>query len=156
MKKVLIALDYDQSGQKVAETGYEMAKAMNAGVYLLHVVADPAYYSDLEYSPITGFMGLMDPVNLQPDSSGGLKEASFSYLEKIRQQLGDDTIRTVVKEGDKAESILAAAKELKVDAIIMGSHSRRWLDEILMGSVSEKVLKHTTIPVLIVPTRQKK
>ena len=45
MKKILIALDYNPTAQKIAETGFSLAKAMNAQVVLLHVIADPVYYS---------------------------------------------------------------------------------------------------------------
>ncbi|MBN1132137.1 MAG: universal stress protein [Bacteroidales bacterium] len=156
MKKVLIALDYDQSGKKVAETGYSMAGSMDAEVTLLHVIADPTFYSDLDYSPITGFLGYMNMSHLQMESLEGLKEASLQYLDKIKKHLGDNSIRTIIKEGDKAGSILETARELHADAIVMGSHSRRWLDDILMGSVTEKVLHQTSIPVLVVPTKQEK
>ena len=156
MKKVLIALDYDPTAQKVAEIGFSMAKAMKAGIILLHVIADAAFYSALEYSPITGFAGYMDMSNTQLNSVDGLKKASHQYLEKVKHHLGDKTIQTIIKEGDSAESILVSAKELHIDTIVMGSHSRRWLDEILMGSVTEKVLHHTTVPLLIIPTKQKK
>jgi len=47
MKKVLIALDFGPSAQVIAETGYNLAKSMNAEVYLLHVTADATYYSAL-------------------------------------------------------------------------------------------------------------
>ena len=50
IKKVLIALDYNPTAQKVAETGYSISKAMNAEVILLHVISDPVYYSSIEYS----------------------------------------------------------------------------------------------------------
>jgi nucleotide-binding universal stress UspA family protein len=50
MKKVLIALDYNPTAQKVAEVGFSMAKAMNAEITLLHVIADPVYYSSPGYS----------------------------------------------------------------------------------------------------------
>jgi nucleotide-binding universal stress UspA family protein len=49
-----------------------------------------------------------------------------------------------------------AADELHADIIILGSHSRKWLENIIMGSVTEKVLHNTKIPLLIVPTRNKK
>ncbi len=62
----------------------------------------------------------------------------------------------MVKEGDFADSILVTAKEMHADIIVMGSHSRRWLEGILMGSVTEKVLHHTSIPVCIIPTKQNK
>jgi nucleotide-binding universal stress UspA family protein len=40
------------------------------------------------------------------------------------------------------------------ELIVMGSHSRKWLDAILMGSVTEKVLHHTVLPLYIVPTKK--
>jgi nucleotide-binding universal stress UspA family protein len=70
--------------------------------------------------------------------------------------LGDKTIQTIVKEGDFADSILATAKELKADVIVIGSHSRKWLENVVMGSVTEKVLHNTLIPLLIVPTKKSK
>lgn len=156
MKKVLIALDYDPTAQRVAEIGFSMAKAMKAEIILLHVIADQAFYSSLEYSPITGFVGYMDMNSLQSNSVDGLKNASLQYLEKIKQHLGLKTIQTIVKEGDPAESILASAKELHIDMIVMGSHSRRWLEKILIGSVTQKVLQDIMVPILIIPTKQKK
>jgi nucleotide-binding universal stress UspA family protein len=55
MKKILIAIDYNPTAQNIAQTGYSLAKSMNAEVTLLHVVADYTYYSSLDYSPILGF-----------------------------------------------------------------------------------------------------
>jgi nucleotide-binding universal stress UspA family protein len=156
MKKILIALDYDPTAQKVAEAGYSLAKAMNAEVTLLHVISNPVYYSTREYSPIMGFEGFMAMGPLESVSVDGLKNASLQYLEKTKQHLGDKTVQTLVKEGDFADSILKTAKEIHTDIIVMGSHSRRWLEEILMGSVTEKVLRHSSIPVFIIPTKQKK
>jgi nucleotide-binding universal stress UspA family protein len=154
MKKVLIALDYDPTAQKVAEEGFSLAQAMKAEVILIHVIADPVYYSSREYNPIMGFGGYIDRDFLQSDVQDGLNKASQHFLNKSKQHLGDDTIQTQVKEGDFAESILAAAEEVKADCIVMGSHSRRWLESIIMGSVTEKVLHQTTIPLCIIPTKK--
>jgi nucleotide-binding universal stress UspA family protein len=156
MKKVLIALDYDPTAQKVAETGFSMAKAMNAEVILLHVITDPVYYSSAEYSPIMGFDGFMNTGQFQLDSLDGLKKASLYFLDKTKHHLGDDAIQTMVEEGDYAESILKTAKRLHADIIVIGSHSRKWLENIVMGSVAEKVLHHTSIPLFIVPTKRQK
>jgi nucleotide-binding universal stress UspA family protein len=156
LKIVLIALDYDPTAQKVAEVGFSMAKAMNAEVILLHVISDPIYYSSVEYSPIMGFNGFMETAQLQLDSVDSLKIASQQFLDKSKLHLGDKTIQTMVKEGELSESILKSAKELKADIIVMGSHSRRRLDEIIMGSVTEKVLHHTSIPLFIIPTKKQK
>ena len=153
MKKVLIALDYNPSAQKVAETGFSLAKTMGAEVILLHVMSDPVYYSSTEYSPIMGFTGMeMSPVQLE--SIDGLKRASQYFLDKSKHHLGDDTIQTLVKEGDFAEVILESAKDLHADIIVMGSHSQKWLEKIVMGSVTEKVLYETSIPLFIVPTKK--
>ena len=133
----MIALDYNPTAKKVAETGFAMAKAMNAEVVLLHVISDPVYYSSTEYSPIMGYSGNMDIVQLQVDSVDGLKEASQLFLDKTKLHLGDETIQTLVKEGDFAKSILKAAKESHADIIVVGSHSRKWVENIVMGSVTD-------------------
>ncbi|MEP6674144.1 MAG: universal stress protein [Ferruginibacter sp.] len=153
MKKILIAIDYDPSAQKVAETGYQLAKAMNASVVLLHVVAEPSYYSSMDYSPImgfTGFMGVTDP-NI-PELNEELKRESLRFLEESKAHLGDENIRTVIVEGIFSEAILEVAKNEAADIIVLGTHSRHGLDKLLMGSVAEKVFHHSSIPLFIIPT----
>ena len=153
MKKILIALDYDPSAQKIAETGYAFAKSMNAQLILLHITSDPAYYSSLNYSPIMGFDSFSNLDIIQTDTTEVLKKAAQEYLDKIKQHLGDKSIQTVVKDGDFGQSILDTATEMNVDVIVMGTHSRRGLDKILMGSVAEKVLHKSSIPLFIIPTK---
>ena len=156
MNKVLIALDYDPTAQKIAETGFSLAKAIGAEVTLLHVITDASYYSALEYSPITGFLGFSEGDLSHLLEDNGLKNATKNYLDRVKERFGDSTVQTVVKEGDYAEAILKTAKESHAGIIVMGSHSRRWIDEILMGSVTEKVLHNTSIPLFIVPLRKHK
>ena len=154
MKKVLIALDYNPTAQKVAETGISLSKAMNAEVILMHVIGNSNYYSSLEYSPIMGFSGFTNAGLLESFDNAGLKESSHEFLNKTKEHLGDETIQTVVTEGDFAESIIETAKEFHADIIVLGSHSRRWLEKVVIGSVTEKVLRHSRIPLFIVPTRE--
>jgi nucleotide-binding universal stress UspA family protein len=153
-KKVLIALDYNPTAQKVAEEGFSMASDMKAEIILLHVISDPVYYSSTEYNPIMGFNGFMETGPYEPYSIEGLKHAALQFLEKTKNHLGDKNIVSIVKEGDFAESILKTAKELHADIIILGSHSRKWLENIVMGSVTENVLHHTPIPLIIIPTKK--
>lgn len=153
MKKILIALDFDPTAQKVAEVGYSFATSLSAEVILIHVIVDPIYYSSIESYPIMGYTGsLITPFQI-PDVEETKKESGM-FLNKIKVHLGDDNIETIIKEGDFAEVILQTAQELKVDAIVMGSHSRRWLEEIIMGSVTEEVLRHSTKPLFIIPTHK--
>jgi len=154
MKKVLIALDYNPTAQKVAETGYSLAKSLNAQVILLHVITNPTYYATSDFSPIMGYNGYVDVSPTILESAEGLRDASLQYLDKTRQHLGDRAIQTLVNAGDTAETILDTAKDVQADIIVMGSHSQKWLENILMGSVTEQVLKMSSIPLFIIPTKK--
>jgi len=154
MKKVLIALDYDPTAQKVAETGFSLAKSMNAEVILLHVIKGSSNYATPGHFPIMGYTGYVDVSPTVLESADGLESASLQYLDKTRQHLGDKTIKTLVKEGEVADTILKTAEELHSDIIVLGSHSQKWLENILMGSVTEKVLHDSSIPLFIVPTKK--
>ncbi len=154
MKKILIALDYNPTAQKVAETGYALAKALKAKVTLLHVITDPVFYTTTDFSPIMGYNGFVDVTPTVLDSVEGLKEASLQYLDKTRQHLGDSKIETTVVEGDIAGAILDAAEALHADVIVLGSHSQKWLENILMGSATKEVLNQSKVPLFIVPTKK--
>ena len=155
MKRVLIALDYNPTAQKIAEMGYALAKTMGAEVALLHVISDPVYYASTDYSPIMGFTGYLNNDPLQLNTIEMLKTASLNFLDKSRSHLGDASIQILVAEGDFAEAILKSAKNQHADIIVIGSHSRKWLENIVMGSVTEEVLHHTTIPLYIIPTKSR-
>jgi nucleotide-binding universal stress UspA family protein len=151
MKKVLIALDFDPTAQKVAEVGYSLANSLGAEITLLHVIVDPIYYSSIESFPIIGYTGsIVTPMQIL--NTEETKKESGLFLDRIKKHLGDDTIHTLLKEGDFATVILNTAEELHTDIIVMGSHSRRWLDDILMGSVTKEVLHQSTVPLFIIPT----
>ncbi|MGN6195687.1 MAG: universal stress protein [Ginsengibacter sp.] len=151
MKKILIAIDYNPTAQNIARSGYSLAKSMNAEVTLLHVVADYTYYSSLDYSPILGFDSFSNLGMIQTNTVTELQNAAKDYLQKMKSFLGDDAIQIITKDGDSGDSILDAAKETNADIIVMGSHSRHGLDKILMGSVAEKVLRNSRIPLFIIP-----
>ncbi|HLN22161.1 MAG TPA: universal stress protein [Bacteroidales bacterium] len=154
MKTVLIALDYDYSARKVAESGHLLATSMNAKTVLLNVISDDVYYSSLEYSPITGFTGFSNADFTLMASSEGLASASGFFLEQIKSHLHDESIQIVVGKGDFSDTILKTATDMEADVIVMGSHGRKWLDHILVGSVTEKVLHQTKIPLFIVPVKE--
>ena len=145
VKRVLIALDYDETAEKVALQGFAMAKAMNAEVILLHVISEqPAYYSSYTYTR-----------EWQVDIISDLRVAIQKFLDKAKRQLGDESIRTEIEFGDIAYVILGTAKDLNADIIVMGSHSRKWLENIILGSQAADVLKKTAIPLYIIPTKKR-
>ena len=153
MKKILIALDYDPSARKIAEGGHALAKSMNAKAILLHVISDAAYYTSLNYPEIMGFDSFNNLDIVHPEIIPQLKKAAQEYLNKSKEHLKDETIETLIRDGDFANCILDTAKEIKADVIVIGTHSRRGLDKILMGSVAEKVLHHSTVPLFIIPVK---
>ena len=145
INKVLIAMDYEETSQKVAEAGYSLATAMNAETTLMHVISEqPVYYSAYTYMR-----------ELRVDVLGDLKKTTQNFLNKAKKHLGDEDIQTVLIEGEIADTILKTAKDMKVNIIVMGSHSRKWLESIILGSQAEDVLTNTPIPVLIVPVKKK-
>ena len=145
MKKILIALDIHPSSQKIIEAGYALAKDMNATVVLLHVRIDLVNYF-LTYKKMSA---------LKLDSIDNFGVTAHDFLEKSKKSPADDMIQVIVKQGDFAEAILKTAKEMDVDIIVMGSHNTQWLEEIVMGRVTDDDLQQTEIPILIIPTRKK-
>lgn len=150
MKTILIALDYGTSAQKIAEKGVELAKGAKANIVLLHVVAEESYYSMIDSAPFISyygadFFGMADTDNLV--------DSSLQFLEKIRENLKDTSIRTIALQGDCAEVILETAQKEKAHAIVIGSHSHNWLEKAVMGSVAESVLAGTKIPLYLIPVK---
>lgn len=154
MKKVLIALDYSPTAMKIADVGFSIAKAMDAEVTLLHVLSNPVFYSSAVYDPIMGFTGYPEFDPNMVNVNDMLKNSSQLFLEKTKEHLGDSKIKTIVVEGDYAEAILKTAKDIKAELIVIGTHSQKWLEKILIGSTTEDVLYYSKIPLLIVPTKK--
>jgi nucleotide-binding universal stress UspA family protein len=152
MKKVLIALDYNPSAEKVAALGYEVARSMNAEITLVHVITDPTYYA-LEYSPIMGYQGSYtdNSIALVED----IKKEAEKFLTASVNHLGNSNIKTAVIEGETTDSILQYALDWGADLIVMGSHTHTGLERLLVTDVAADILKRSKIPLLTIPTDEK-
>lgn len=155
-KKVLIALDYNATANKIATVGYSFAKAMNAEITLLHMVENETYYTSFITSPISGIGDFDSATFFQYLNTDSPTDAANYFLDKIKRHLKDEDIITLVEKGNLADGILLVAKKLKVDLIIAGSHSQKWLEKLLIGSTTETILKKTSIPLMIIPTGKNK
>ncbi|MHB9142667.1 MAG: universal stress protein [Paludibacter sp.] len=144
MKKILIVLDLHPSEKKIMETGYSIAKDMKATIVLLLVKIELVNYS-LTYKKMAA---------IKPNNIDRFEQAVLDFSEKLKQDTADDTIHTIVKQGYFAKSILDTAKEMGIDLIVMGSHNTKWLEEIVIGRVTNDDLQQTEIPILIIPTRK--
>ncbi len=154
MNKVLIALDYNPTAEKIAEVGFSLAKAMQAEIVLLHIISTPIDYTSTVYDPLMGFTGFANVDLYKPDIEL-LKNSALDFLTNVKNHLGDSQIETIVKEGDYAQTILETANLARADVIVLGTHSKKWLETIFLGSTTKEVLNQTNIPLFIVPTKKK-
>jgi nucleotide-binding universal stress UspA family protein len=155
MKNILIAVESSDSAKKVALTGYDISRALKAQVSLLHVVHEPTSFSSLKFSPIMGYDNSSGLETVESDKLPELMEKSARFLNYLKEFLDDEAISTVVKTGEYWETILETAHELKAELIVVGTHNRKGIERLFSGSIAEKVLHHSAVPVLIVPLDQK-
>lgn len=128
MKKILIAIDYNPSAEKVAEAGYAIAKAMQAAITLIHVITEPAYYA-IGYSPIMGYQGGYTSGTIAVVED--IKKEASNYLDKVVRHPGDKNISTMVLEGETEDSIMQYGEKWNADLIVIGSHRHKGLDKLL-------------------------
>ncbi len=152
MKKVLIALDYHSNAKEIAKIGHQLAKDIGAQAILIHIVDDEENYIP-QYDPILGLGGFDYTVFSNARDTTGFIDSSLYYLNTIKANLKDDSIQTFVNSGNPTVEILANANDFKAKIIVMGTHSKRWFEKILMGSVAESVLESSKIPVLLIPCK---
>ena len=139
-KRILVPLD----GSKVAEGVLPHAKSLayseGAELVLLTVAANPA----MEFM-------FADPGSAQ-EAIFEQEEKSKQYLSEIENKLKLEGFRTstLMRVGSVAEVILGVAEELQVDAIAMSTHGRTGPARWLLGSIAERVVHNSEIPVLLI------
>jgi nucleotide-binding universal stress UspA family protein len=151
IKKILIGIDDSDFAEHAAEYGFDIAHSFKAHVGLVHIVEPMIMPSTSNPDVVLGSapqsLGINDfeLLNIQND-------ASETLIEQTIKKFGRDLEVTHFNEyGNKANGIIDCSKEFKADLIVIGTHSRTGLDRLLMGSVAEHVVRHSEIPVLVVP-----
>jgi nucleotide-binding universal stress UspA family protein len=137
----LVPTDFSPASDAAVACAKEMARAFNARLTLLHVVTDPRA------------SGAWAPDVYVPASP----EMRARFLQQAREQLQatltaeEQTQFSVTIEariGAPAEVIRELADEQKVDLIVMGTHGRRGLSHMFLGSVAERMVRNAPCPVL--------
>jgi nucleotide-binding universal stress UspA family protein len=140
-KKILLPTDGTELSGMAIEGGLEFAKALGASVVGVTVI-EPYSYSNLsEYRPET-----LD------DYEQRMLKAAAERLGKVadaaaRAGIAVETV--TVKSFSPYEAIIDTAKSTGCDVIFMASHGRKGLSAVLLGSETQKVLTHSTIPVMV-------
>ncbi len=138
-KHILLAADFSDQGQKVANKAKELARSNQAQLSVIHVV-DNLPISDASYGPIIPFDG---------DLTEQLMEAAKKRLAKIAGELGVSENKQWLEVGSPKLEIVRVAEENAVDLIVVGSHGRHGF-ALLLGSTANGVLHHAQCDVLAV------
>jgi nucleotide-binding universal stress UspA family protein len=154
IKKILIGIDDSKYAENAAKYGFDIAHKFNAAVGLVNIV-EPAVMPQMA----TG----SDPVMGLPMQGAGIESMEILDIQKnqsesivdstIKRFAGDMKVTHFTEYGSTADGIITCAKEFGADLIVIGTHSRSGLDRLLMGSVAEHVVRHSEVPVLVVPMK---
>jgi nucleotide-binding universal stress UspA family protein len=143
VRKLLAAIDFSPVSAAVVEQAASLAEAFSAELTLIHVAA-----------PDPDFVGYAaGPQTVRDDRAREIR-TEHRELRAIAEALQDRAIsaRALLIQGPTVEKILAEGQRLRADVIVIGSHGHGGLYRLLLGSVSEGVVRATRCPVLVVPS----
>ena len=140
MKKILIAIDDGPTAEKVAAAGLDFGKHLHAELALLSVVNSAALMTD----------GAVTPQELSEVMINDFRKNHLLLIDKVFKA---NKIFTFVEVGKLPETIIKVASEWDADVIVIGTHGRTGMSHLVLGSVAEKVIRHSAKPVLVIPTK---
>ena len=140
LQKIVCALDLSEHSKAVAEYATMLARMAGAEIVAVYVAPTLTQYTGFHVPPntIDSFVG---------EIVTGAEKAMSAF---VAEYFADVEVRAEVVVGYAAEEILAVAEKEAADLIVMGTHGRKGIDRILFGSVAEKVVKNSTLPVLTI------
>jgi nucleotide-binding universal stress UspA family protein len=157
MKKILVAVDFSKGTGPLVQQAAELGKELGAAVWVVHATSDAlqaAYVSspfvDFSSEYVAAPGGDVETVRELCAQEYKREHESLLHISARLREEGLDAQALLLK-GDAAELILKKAGELDADIIMMGSHGHGMLRKMLVGSVTEAVLRKAPCNVLIVP-----
>ncbi|MBB6111234.1 universal stress protein [Mucilaginibacter lappiensis] len=151
ISKILIGIDDSAYARNAAAYGFDMARDYKAAVGLVHII-EPMVIPSTPADNLTG---------ISMDSAFGIQEVELSEVQTNQTEIlinntikefGDGLEITAFKQyGSRADGIIDCCKEFDADIIVIGTHKRSGFDRLLIGSVAEHVVRHSAVPVLVVP-----
>jgi nucleotide-binding universal stress UspA family protein len=143
-KRLLVATDGSELSNKAVNSAIDLASAIGAEMVALYVV--PHYPTNYFEGGIS-----MSPTEVSKTEKKWAEDGQ-AIVEKVRQDAAAKGVTAngvTVRSGMVAESILSSAKKHDCDLIVMASHGRKGIQRVLLGSETQQVLTHSTIPVLV-------
>jgi len=143
-KHVLLPTDGSPVARKAIRAGVALAKKLGARVTAYHALdsVQPYIYSE----------GVVISTAMLRDVDKQARDRGMKYLAEVEKaaKAARVTCRTLItKPATPYQGIVAAAKKQRCDVIFMASHGRGELATLLLGSVTQKVLAHSKVPVLV-------
>lgn len=133
---IVVAVDFEAASEKALQLGAELAAKLGCELALVHVYQLPIYtYPGLEPGVLPAY---------QSEVTAAAKRA----LDGLATQHG--VARAFLRQGDPATEVLAALDELHPKMLVVGTHGRRGLSHLLLGSVAEKIVRRAMVPVVTV------
>jgi len=144
-KKILVPHDFSSSANQAAALARDVAKMCGGELVLLHVIELPFQITpDTVVTP----PGSGAPISVKQYA----ENAAAGHLKDLVDRLSKDgvTPKTAVRIGNPVDEILRFIDESKSDLTVMGTHGRTGLRHLVIGSVAERVVRHSGPPVLTV------
>jgi len=161
-KKILYATDLSETAVHSFSYAVSLANMYGAGMTILHVLAEfpgEEFITNMINSDTwqeikrRHYSEARDQLIGKKRDHVALKEVLEAFSEEAKTDGEDQAFVTdeiLIKNGDPAEIIVQTAKEQKCDLIVMGTHGHGAIADVLIGSTAKRVVRHSTIPVLVI------
>jgi len=139
---ILVPVDFSVATQKVIQEARSLAEKLSAKIWLIHVAEPDPFF--VGYEP--------GPQSVRDNLAKKFRKEHLELQEQAKKLRESEVNATALLiQGPTVQSILKEANKLKADMIIMGSHGHGAVLKLLVGSVSEGVLRESPCPVLVIP-----
>jgi nucleotide-binding universal stress UspA family protein len=147
-KKVLFCTDFSKDSDCAFDYAFGIAKRDEGMLYIFHVIPLIPQQSHFERHLTKKQLEKMQ-ATLQED-----RERMFNdkYLRFIKDKT---KVKVVTESGREDEKILEFIQKEKIDIVVIGTHGRTGIEHAFLGSVAEKVVRRSPIPVFVIPCRDK-
>ncbi|QXJ27853.1 Universal stress protein UspA-related nucleotide-binding protein [Saccharolobus shibatae B12] len=138
MKRILVGYDGSENAERALDFAIELASKFSARLFVVEVIDLTLFYNS----------GVLPPLEATKSLEEKAKKDVKKAIEKAKSK-GVDA-EGITLEGDPAHSILEFAKDNQVDVIVIGSRGLSKVQRIFLGSVSNKIVQESKIPVIVV------
>ena len=157
VEKILVPMDGSRKSLKALSYAIDTAKCFDASIIILRVVTlsmlEMAWNSPSSGGPVIKQNFLNEAEKRDKKTMSGIRKYLRDKLKILDESGITGSIKLMV--GDPADSIKQCCAEEKIDLIIMNANNRGWLKRAIMGSVTDEILRTSSVPVLVLRPKKK-